>query len=64
MQLIHTQRVLKPTSVGSSFLFDAQIKVKLVAKVRKYNHQTLRPNIRPGTMIMALATHDTNSTVL
>jgi hypothetical protein len=50
--------------VGRSFLFDAQIRVRLVAKVRKYNHQTLSPKIKPGTIIMALATHDTNSTIL
>jgi hypothetical protein len=56
--------VLNPTSVGKSFLLLAHIKVKLVKSVRKNNHQTLIPKIKPGTMIMALAAHETNSTVL
>jgi hypothetical protein len=56
--------VLKPTNVGSSFLLDAHINVKLVNRVKKNSHQMLMPNISPGTMITALAAHDANSTVL
>jgi hypothetical protein len=56
--------VLNPTNVGNSFLFDAQISARLVPKVKKYNHHTLRPKIKPGMMIMALAVQDANSTVL
>lgn len=64
MQLIQTQIVLKPTSVGKSFLFEAQIKVRLVNSVRKNSHQTEIPKINPGTMITALAAHEANSTML
>jgi hypothetical protein len=64
MQLIHTQMVLNPTKVGNSFLFEAQISVRLVQRVRKYNHHMLMPKIKPGTMITALAAQDRNSTVL
>jgi hypothetical protein len=56
--------VLKPIRVGKSFLLLAQIKVKLVASVRKYSHHTCMPKISPGTMITALASQLTNSTVL
>jgi hypothetical protein len=56
--------VLNPTNVGSSFLLLAQISDRLVAKVKKYNHHTLMPKIKPGMMIMALAVQDANSTVL
>jgi len=56
--------VLNPTNVGSSFLFEAQIKVKLVSRVKKYNHHTLMPKIKPGIMIMALAVQEANSTML
>jgi hypothetical protein len=64
MQLNHVHMVLNPTNVGSSFLLLAQIKVNDVNRVKKYNHQTLIPKIRPGIMIMALAVQDANSTVL
>ena len=64
MQLIQTQRVLNPTNVGNDFLRLAQIKVIEVVNVKKYNHQTLIPNINPGTMIMALVDQLKNSTVL
>jgi hypothetical protein len=56
--------VLNPTRVGSNFLLLAQISVRLVARVKKYSHQTLMPNINPGTIIMAFAVHDKNSTIL
>jgi hypothetical protein len=56
--------VLNPTNVGNSFLFEAQIKVNDVNKVKKYSHQTLMPKIKPGIMITALAVQDANSTVL
>ena len=36
---------MNATSVGSNFLFDAQISVMLVARVKKYNHQICMPNI-------------------
>ena len=64
MQLIHTQRVLKPTNVGNSFLLLAQISVSEVNSVRKNSHHTLRPKIKPGTMIMALVNHEAASTIL
>jgi hypothetical protein len=56
--------VLNPTSVGNSFFSLAQINVRLVNKVKKYNHQMLMPNIKPGIMIQALAAQLANSTVL
>jgi hypothetical protein len=56
--------VLNPTNVGSSFFSDAQISVNEVSSVKKYSHQTDIPKIKPGTMIMALAAQDRNSTVL
>jgi hypothetical protein len=56
--------VLNPTSVGSNFFSLAQISVRLVAKVKKYNHQICIPNIKPGTIIQALAAQLKNSTVL
>jgi hypothetical protein len=64
MQLIHTQIVLNPTKVGSSFLLLAHISVRLVPSVKKNNHQIEIPNIKPGTMMIALATQLKNSTVL
>jgi hypothetical protein len=64
MHEIQTHRVLNATRVGNSFLLLAQIKVKLVANVRKKNHHTEMPNINPGTMIMALVSHDSASTTL
>jgi hypothetical protein len=56
--------VLKPTRVGSSFLLLAQIRVRLVNKVKKNNHHILIPKIKPGIIIMALAAQLKNSTVL
>jgi hypothetical protein len=56
--------VLNPTNVGKSFFSEAQIKVNDVNSVKKYSHQTDIPKIKPGTMIMALAAQDKNSTVL
>jgi hypothetical protein len=56
--------VLNPTNVGKSFFSDAQISVNDVNSVKKYSHHTLMPKIKPGTMIMALAAQDANSTVL
>jgi hypothetical protein len=64
IQLNHTHMVLNPTSVGKSFLFDAQISVRLVSRVKKYSHQTEMPNISPGMIITALANQDANSTML
>jgi hypothetical protein len=64
MQDIHTHMVLKPTSVGKSFFSDAHISVNDVSSVKKYSHHTLMPNIKPGTMIVALAAQDANSTIL
>ena len=61
---IHTQIVLNPTRVGSSFFSEAQISVNEVNSVKKYSHHTLIPKINPGTMIQALAAHEANSTVL
>jgi hypothetical protein len=64
MQLIHAQIVLNPTSVGNNFLLLAHIRLRLVANVKKYNHQILIPNINPGIIITAFAAHDKNSTIL
>ena len=64
IQLIHAQMVLNPTSVGRSFFSDAQINVRLVNRVKKYNHHTVMPKINPGTMMTALAAQLKNSTVL
>jgi hypothetical protein len=64
MQLNHTQIVLNPTNVGSSFLLLAQIKVRLVARVKKNNHQMLIQNINPGRIITAFAIQLKNSTIL
>jgi hypothetical protein len=56
--------VLNPTKVGRSFRSEAQISVNDVNKVKKNSHHTEMPKIKPGTMIIALAAHDRNSTVL
>ena len=64
IKLNHAHMVLKATRVGNSFLFDAQIKARLVAKVKKNSCQICMPNISPGIMIMALQNHDANSTML
>jgi hypothetical protein len=64
MQDIQAQIVLNPTSVGNSFFSLAQISDRLVTRVKKYNHHTEIPKIRPGIMIIALAVQEANSTVL
>jgi hypothetical protein len=64
MHEIQAQIVLNPTRVGNSFFSEAHINVRLVNKVKKYSHHTEMPKINPGTMIMALAAHDANSTML
>jgi hypothetical protein len=56
--------VLNPTKVGKSFFSLAHISVRLVARVKKYSHQMVTPKIKPGTIIVALAAQDKNSTVL
>jgi hypothetical protein len=56
--------VLNPTSVGNSFFSLAQIKVNDVNSVKKYSHHIETPKINPGTIIVALANQDRNSTVL
>jgi hypothetical protein len=64
MHEIHAHSVLNPTNVGNSFLLLAQINVRLVARVKKYNHQTEIPKINPGTMMIALAVQLAASTML
>jgi hypothetical protein len=64
MQLSQIQSVLNPTNVGNSLRLDAQIKVMLVIKAMMYNHQICMPKIKPGTIIDALASQDTASTML
>jgi len=64
MHEIHTQIVLNPTRVGNSFFSLAHISVRLVNRVKKNSHHTEIPKINPGTMIVALAAQDKNSTVL
>jgi hypothetical protein len=56
--------VLNPTKVGRSFLLLAHINVKLVNSVRKNSHHIEMPKISPGTMIMAFAAQEANSTIL
>ena len=56
--------VLKAINVGKSFLIDAQIKRDDVNSVRKWKYQSSIPNIKPGTMITALAIHAANSIML
>jgi hypothetical protein len=48
-------KVLNATSVGKSFLLLAQISVMLVINVKMYSCQMLTPNIKPGTIMIALA---------
>jgi hypothetical protein len=62
--LSHIHSVLKPTSVGSSFLFDAHISSALVNKLIKYNHHIFTPKISAGIIIMALAIQATASMIL
>jgi UDP-N-acetylglucosamine enolpyruvyl transferase len=56
--------VLNPTRVGNNFFSEAHISVKDVSRVKKNSHQIVTPKINPGTMIVALAAQDKNSTVL
>lgn len=62
--LIQVQIELKATSVGKSFLLLAQINVRLVASVKKYNHHNCIPNIKPGTMMIALHPQERASMIL
>jgi len=64
MQLIHTQRVLNPTSVGKSFLLLAHINVKLVSNAKKYSHHIFNPKINPGIIITALVSQLNPSMIL
>ena len=61
---IHAHNVLKPINVGSNFLLEAHINVKLVNNVKKYNHHNCILNIKPGTIIIAFANQLKNSTML
>jgi hypothetical protein len=56
--------VLNRISVGKLFLIDAQINKDDVNKVRKCIYHNSIPNIRPGTMIIALAIQEQNSIIL
>jgi hypothetical protein len=56
--------VLNRIRVGRDFLIDAQINKEDVNKVRKCIYHNSIPNIKPGTMIIALAIQDANSIVL
>jgi hypothetical protein len=56
--------VLNATNVGNNFLLLAQIRVRLVAKVKKYNHHSCIPKINPGIIIIALQNQLANSTIL
>ena len=61
---MNIHNVLNATRVGSNFLYEAQTNVAEVNSVKKYSHHSCMPNIKPGTMIMALVNHERNSTVL
>jgi hypothetical protein len=61
---MNIQMVLNPISVGKALRYDAQTNVAEVNSVKKYSHHRLMPNIKPGTMMMALVNQDRNSTVL
>jgi hypothetical protein len=56
--------VLNKISVGKSFLIDAQINNEDVSSVRKCIYHNSIPNIKPGTMIIALAIQEQNSITL
>jgi hypothetical protein len=64
MQASQIHSVLNPTNVGNSFLFEAQISVMLVINAITYSHHICTPNIKPGTMITALAIHEAASMML
>lgn len=56
--------VLNTISVGNDFFMLAQINNDDVVSVKKCNHHISIPNIKPGTMITALAIHAANSITL
>jgi hypothetical protein len=56
--------VLNRINVGKLFLIDAQIKRDDVNRVRKCIYHNSIPNIKPGTMIIALAIQEQNSIIL
>jgi len=56
--------VLKTIKVGNDFLILAQINKDEVVKVRKCKYQISIPNIKPGTIIIALAIQAANSIIL
>jgi len=56
--------VLNRINVGKLFLIDAQINNEDVSSVRKCIYHNSIPNIRPGTMIIALAIQEQNSIIL
>jgi hypothetical protein len=56
--------VLNNINVGKSFLIDAQINKDEVNKVRKCKYHISTPNIKPGTLIIALAIQAANSIIL
>jgi|LakMenE01Jun11ns_1017448.scaffolds.fasta_scaffold9616655_1 hypothetical protein len=60
--IIHN--VLNTINVGSDFLILAQINSEDVANVKKCMYHNSTPNIKPGTIIIALAIHEENSIVL
>ena len=60
--IIHN--VLNTINVGSDFLILAQINSEDVANVKKCMYHNSTPNIKPGTMMIALAIQAANSIVL
>ena len=56
--------VLNRINVGKSFRIDAQINNEDVSSVKKCIYHNSIPNIKPGTMIIALAIHAQNSITL
>jgi hypothetical protein len=56
--------VLNRINVGKSFRIDAQINNEDVINVKKCIYHNSIPNIKPGTMIIALAIHAQNSITL
>jgi|TARA_B100000902_G_C27314873_1_gene920629 hypothetical protein len=56
--------VLNPTNVGNNFFSEAQTSAMLVAKLKTYNHHISTLKIKPGIMIIALASHAKASTIL
>jgi hypothetical protein len=56
--------VLNKINVGKLFLIDAQINNEDVSSVRKCIYHNSIPNIKPGTMIIALAIQEQNSIIL